>query len=209
MPIDIFRHAQSTANAGLPSDQPDTIPLTALGHAQALALSLTFNASAPPELIVTSPYIRTSQTAAPTRARFPDTPHEVWPIHEFTHLDITRYRGSTQIDRSEDSERYWQRNDPDYNDGTGAESFNQLVGRIDDFLNRIRNLKQQNVAVFSHGMFMRVLLLRLIQPDLKDTVLMQLAAEARELVKIPNTARMRLDYSHSGRLAAGFSPMAA
>jgi phosphohistidine phosphatase SixA len=37
-----------------------------------------------PGLIVTSPYLRARQTAAPTIERFAKVPTEIWPIREFT-----------------------------------------------------------------------------------------------------------------------------
>ena len=43
-----------------------------------------------PSLIVTSLFLRTQQTAAPTIERFPDVPVEVWPIEEFTYLQPSR-----------------------------------------------------------------------------------------------------------------------
>ena len=73
-----IRHGQSTGNAGLPSPDLASIALTELGHAQAHAVAAAWIET--PALIVTSPYLRTQQTAAPTIARFPDVPVEVWPI---------------------------------------------------------------------------------------------------------------------------------
>ncbi len=39
-----------------------------------------------PDLILTSPYLRTRQTATATIERFPNVPVGVWPIEEFTYL---------------------------------------------------------------------------------------------------------------------------
>ncbi|MFN0077542.1 MAG: phosphoglycerate mutase family protein [Prosthecobacter sp.] len=53
----LIRHAQSTGNAGLPSDSPASIPLTDQGHAQAQTLADSIET--PPDLIIVSPYLRT------------------------------------------------------------------------------------------------------------------------------------------------------
>ena len=72
-----IRHGQSTANTGAPSDDIALIALTETGHGQARQLADRWTET--PDLIVTSPFLRTQQTAQPTRARFPETPVEVWP----------------------------------------------------------------------------------------------------------------------------------
>src|SRR3546814_18427860 len=75
-----------------------------------------------PALIVTWPDTRTRETAAPTRARFPDAPVETWPIEEFTYLQPARWNGTRSAERMAHLERYWSEADPDYCDGEGAES---------------------------------------------------------------------------------------
>lgn len=209
MPIDIFRHAESTANAGLPTDDAGTIPLTARGHEQARLLSLAFDSLSRPELIILSPFLRTHQTAAPTIARFPQVPREEWPIHEFVYLDASRHKGTTREQREPATQAYWRRGDPRHVDGEGTESFNQLVERVDCFLRRVSRLQHRNVAIFSHGFFMRTAFLRLTRPELDGAALMRAADDAKHLIKIPNTARMRLSYNDQGRLVSGFSPVAA
>lgn len=70
--VRLIRHAQSTANAGQATTAPDTIPLTELGHRQALTLAEKINTS--PNLIITSPFERAMNTAIPTAKRYPDVP---------------------------------------------------------------------------------------------------------------------------------------
>jgi hypothetical protein len=64
-----IRHGRSTGNAGVPCHDLATIELTERGHEQARAVAASWTQA--PALIVTSPYTRTRQTAAPTIARFP------------------------------------------------------------------------------------------------------------------------------------------
>lgn len=210
MIVDFFRHAESTANAGQPIlNGPDNIPLTPLGHEQAKGLAASIGASRAPELIVLSPYLRTGQTAAPTIARFPNVPREVWPVHEFTQLAAHKYPGKNWSDRQSDNAGYWGKNDPDYVDGPGAESFNQLAARLDDTVQRLGQLNCNYAVVFSHGMFMRALFLRMSRPELNSKELMQAVNDSRHSLKMPNTARMRLSFSDHGRLIPGFAPAAA
>jgi hypothetical protein len=78
-----IRHGQSTGNAGIPCHDLALLELTELGHKQAREVAASWTET--PSLIVTSPYLRTHQTAAPTIERFPNVPVEVWPIQEFTY----------------------------------------------------------------------------------------------------------------------------
>ena len=119
-----IRHGESTGNAGVPCHDLATIELTERGHEQARQVAASWTQA--PALIVTSPYTRTRQTAAPTIARFPGVPVEVWPIEEFTYLQPTRWNGTRSAERMPHLERYWSVADPDYCDGEGAESFGIL-----------------------------------------------------------------------------------
>ena len=80
----LIRHGQSAANAGLVAAEPETIELTRQGTEQALQIAEKMISQ--PDLIVTSPFIRTLRTAEPSLVRYPDARHEQWPIHEFTYL---------------------------------------------------------------------------------------------------------------------------
>ncbi len=50
---------------------------------------------------------------------------------------------------------YWNRGDPDYVDGDGAESFARLLRRVWDMLDRLKEHPDAFVAVFTHGVFIR------------------------------------------------------
>ncbi len=148
-----IRHGESEANAGLPTVDPSITPITAKGERQAQQVAQTFTQS--PDLIVTSPYQRTQQTAQPTRARFPNVPHAEWPVQEFTYLASARYQGSTIEHRLPLSDAYWQRNDPLYIDGAGAESFADLLARVEIVQTKLMQLEAEFVPIFSHGRFIR------------------------------------------------------
>lgn len=152
----LIRHTESVSNAGLATQHPRTIELTARGHAQAQALAGAFERA--PDLIVTSPYDRTKATAAPTRARFPHVPHEEWPVQEFTFLAPARYAGTTLPERMPAVRAYWERADPAGLDGPGSESLLDLFARVLALLARLEAAPQQFIALFSHGEFLRALL---------------------------------------------------
>lgn len=154
----LIRHGESEANAGLPTINPATTPLTERGHWQAQQIVLAF--PQPPELIVTSPYKRTQETAQPTRDRFPNVPHMEWQVQEFTYLAPERYKNTTIEQRRPLSDAYWQQGDPLHVDGIGAESFADLMYRVQTAHQQIQQLAQESefVVIFSHGRFMRAML---------------------------------------------------
>lgn len=170
-----IRHGESIANAGAPTDDPATIPLTKKGWAEAAEVSASFERV--PDLIVTSPFLRTHQTAQPTLARFPETPHEVWPVHEFTCLSPVTCRNTTAAQRHPRVTAFWNHGDPLHIDGLGAESFAQMLERVYAMLDRLEQLDSGLVAIFSHGQFIRATCLVLEYPDLPQRELMRLFSE--------------------------------
>ena len=102
--IQLIRHAESEGNAGLPTNDPASIPLTHHGYEQAAALAATFTTA--PDLIIVSPFIRTQQTAAPLIARFPEVPVEKWAVQEFTYLNPNKYLGTTETQRGNFAQAY-------------------------------------------------------------------------------------------------------
>ncbi len=81
------------------------LELTDLGWRQSREVAASWTDAA--DLIVTSPYLRTQQTAAATIERFPNVPVEVWPIQEFTYLQPSRWNGTLSSERMPYLERYW------------------------------------------------------------------------------------------------------
>ena len=152
----LIRHAESEANAGARTSDPAQIRLTPEGHKQAEEFSCKFEAS--PELMVTSSYIRTSETAKPTRAKFPHIPCEEWHIHEFTYLSPSKCKNTIPIERFPMVKKYWEACDPTYCDGVGAESFIDFVERIRSTISKLKARKEQSIALFSHEQFLRGLL---------------------------------------------------
>lgn len=187
----LVRHGESEANAGLPTETPHSIPLTARGREQAFALAEKWTDA--PGLIVVSPFIRTRQTATPLMARFTDTPVEEWPVHEFTYLHPERYRGTTETQRGVFARDYWLRCDPRWNDGGGAESFADLIVRVDDLERRLKFRTGAQTVIFTHGYFMKALLLRREHPArLVDADFMAAFRDGRKNDTLPNTGIIAL-----------------
>ena len=112
-----IRHGQSTGNAGIPAHDLALLELAELGWTQSREVAASWTGM--PSLIVTSPYLRTQQTAAATIERLRDVAVEVWPIQEFTYLQPSRWDGTRSSERIPVIERYWNEADPEYCDGEG------------------------------------------------------------------------------------------
>jgi broad specificity phosphatase PhoE len=162
-----IRHGQSTGNAGIPCHDLATIELTEKGWDQARRVAADWTEA--PSLIVTSPFLRTQQTAAPTIERFPDVPVEIWPIEEFTYLQPSRWNGTLSADRAPHLIRYWGKADPAYCDGEGAESFGTLLRRAEVALERLAALPSLGpVYVFSHGQFIQAVRAVVMESEMDD-----------------------------------------
>ncbi|MCA9995768.1 MAG: histidine phosphatase family protein [Anaerolineales bacterium] len=152
-----IRHGESISNANLVTSHPALSPLTPKGEQEALLIPGAFNGRKP-DLIITSPYVRAEQTAVPTLNHFAPVRHEIWPVHEFTYLAPKRYAGTTGDQRSPFAQAYWERSDPDEQEGGGGESFRACLNRVHITLARLQQHEADFVAVFTHGLFVRLLL---------------------------------------------------
>ena len=152
----LIRHGESESNAGLPTSVTQLITLTPKGFAQAERAAGAIDRA--PSLIVTSPYLRSKQSAQPAIDRFPQARVEEWPVHEFSLLSLANRRNTTPEQRRPLVDAFWERCDPLYVDGDGAESFAGLVERASSTLERLRRLDDEFAVVFGHGLFTRALL---------------------------------------------------
>ena len=151
--VRLIRHAQSAANAGLPTISPDAIPLTELGRSQAQIFAN--HIASPPDLIISSPFERAINTAQPLANRFPQVSLEIWAVEEFTYLSPSRLVGTTQAARKPMVDAYWNEGDQAAIDGPGAESFIELLKRAKVMLDRLAACTTDNIMIFSHGQFIR------------------------------------------------------
>ncbi len=150
-----IRHGESESNAGAKTEHPQSINLTDTGRQQARDKAAALDVA--PDLIVTSSYIRTQQTAEPFLARFAGVPAEEWNIHEFTFLAADKYKNTTNEERRPDLMKFWTNADPDHRDGDDSETFNEFVGRCRDTVEKMKKAQGDTILVFCHGYTMNCL----------------------------------------------------
>ena len=167
----LVRHGQSVANAGgIPPDHI-TNPLTELGHAQAKAFADGF--SCEPTLFLVSPFRRAQQTSIPLRRHYPQVPSEEWPVQEFHYLNPAQHNGTSEEQQMPHMMEFWERDDPAYSDGPGAESFSEFLSRGREAIKRLASLKSEGcIVVFTHGFFMQAVRVLLLFPHATDQQLM-------------------------------------
>lgn len=151
-----IRHAESEANAGLPTSNPVEICLTSKGLLQSQSVASTF--TQPPSLLVTSPYIRTKDTAQPTIERFHQVNQEEWEVQEFSYIAPFRCLNMNSNQRKPLVEEFWDRLDPLYTDGEGAESFLCFMNRVQSTLNRLKHHEEEFIVIFTHCRFIQAVL---------------------------------------------------
>jgi broad specificity phosphatase PhoE len=152
----LVRHGESASNAGMPTVGNAEIPLTELGFAQSRAVADRIDRA--PSLLVTSPFLRSRETAQVIAAHWPETPTEIWPIQEFAYLSAARCHETTVHTRQPFVRAYWERADPFYLDGEDAESFAQFMDRLRAFHTRLLDLDEDFVIAVGHGQFFRAYL---------------------------------------------------
>ncbi len=159
-----IRHAESEANAGLPTENPVTTQLMPRGFEQAEEIAQSFQQA--PDLIIISPYLRTQQTAKPTLKRFPSAKCTQWRVQEFTYLALA---GKTTCDeRRPMVEEFWERCDPVSTHSTSTESFVKFITRVQSVLHQLKSSKEEFIAVFSHEQFIHAALWLLITNKLNE-----------------------------------------
>lgn len=137
--------------------------MTPLGRKQALSLALQFDRV---DQVISSDYLRAQQTAALFAFAHGLEPTTWQGIHEWNLLSPSRYNGSTHEERQPDVEKVISLGDPEYVDGPGAESFRDLIERVQGFVKRCRDLDPNDTTVVvSHGWFIKALLWSFTMPN--------------------------------------------
>jgi broad specificity phosphatase PhoE len=155
-----FRHGESVTNAGHATPDAASIALTPKGEAQARALGRFFPPV--PHAVHASPFARARRTAELALEGLPGTTIKLSPIHEFVYLSPITFANTTTKERQPWVDAYWRKADPLHRDGPEAETYAELVERVDATLAWMRALLRESpvTAVFGHGMFMNALLTR-------------------------------------------------
>lgn len=194
--LKLVRHAESCANIGAISADYAAIPLTERGHKQATELARSFPYT--PDWIGVSPYLRARQTAEPLQARFPHVPVYEMPVHEFTYISPSRCTDRSLADLKPHVDAYWDKLDPDHNDGEGAESFVDLLSRAKAFLADAATRPGVGI-VFTHAQFIRAIQVLLSAPPVcTKGSLMQVFFQMRKTTPVPNASVTQLQFTNAG-----------
>lgn len=185
-----IRHAESTANVGARIDNQTGILLTPRGYEQAASLAQSW--SNPPELIVTSPYIRTQLTAQPLCQKFPQVPVAQWDVQEFTYLTIAASRGTTMEERRSLSRPYWEAMNPELSLGEGGESFIHFQLRVTQALQRAKIPRRGPLVIFTHNRVLLLLLQLVISPPANSLIAMRRMQAMIGSWEIPNCGILRM-----------------
>ncbi len=196
-----IRHGESVANAGGVTVEASSYSLTELGHRQSALLSDALRDG--PELIIHSTYRRAKETAAPAMRRFAHVSAEEWPVQEVQYLDPAKCVGTTQDERRDMSQEYWQACDPHFA-APGAESFAGFIARVQAALDALARREERLVFVFSHGHFMSAIAwLLLSQPARIDSAAMRRFYQFIHACVVPNCAVLPLFLHPCGRQSLG------
>ncbi|HSE20298.1 MAG TPA: histidine phosphatase family protein [Pyrinomonadaceae bacterium] len=189
----LIRHAESTANAGAVTSLPDRIPLTERGFEQAKYVAMALDRQ--PDLIVVSPFLRAQETAAPLFRRYPDSLTQEWEVQEFTYLATEHCRNTTYNDRKPLVAAYWERSEPEYCDGPGAESFAHFVLRAKGMIESIETDNSNFIVVFTHGQLIQ-LTMWLLWHNIEEVSNKSMAAfhSFLEAIEVPNASIIKLRF---------------
>jgi len=189
----LIRHAESTANVGAVTSLPENIPLTQRGFEQAKCVASAFDHE--PDLIVLSPFLRAKETAEPVLARYPNAISQEWHVQEFSYLATERCHNTTVTDRKPLVAAYWEKSDPDYCDGPGAESFAQFVLRTKEMIERLTSANADFIVVFTHGQLIQ-LTMWLLWHNIEVITNQSMAAFRSFLlaIQVPNASIIKLKF---------------
>jgi broad specificity phosphatase PhoE len=174
MSIYLIRHAESEANINGKTLSHASIALSENGHIQAQALC-----SKLPKIdhVMVSKYLRTQQTAAPILEKYKLDFEVDEHLHEFSYLSERKCANTNLNDRKAWVNAYWDKMDCQHRDADDAESFEALYLRVQAFHDKLKavagHYAEKNLAVFSHGQFLQLLIMQIQQPRPLTKELMQ------------------------------------
>lgn len=157
MKLYLVRHGETGANKG-GTHQNGEEALSEQGEKQAAILGERFK-SIPIDLLIASPYLRTQQTAQKIAQakNLPITNSDLIIEFKWPSAFVGEKRAAPEIlaVRKKIEEQWglnpsWKHSD--------EESFAEIRKRACDFLEHVKNLQAQNIAVVSHARFLKVLL---------------------------------------------------
>ena len=188
-----IRHAESEANAGLPTSDPQNIELTVKGFEQAKIVSELIDIE--PDLVIMSSYIRTQQTAVPFLRKYPAAKTEIWPVHEFDFLSPKVCANTTVEQRKPWVKSFWDRCAVEYTHGEESESFRDFKARVLASIKRLEDSQAENIIVFSHGHVMRAVWQFFITRNSNiDKACMEVFRDKMSRLPVPNAAIFKASF---------------
>ena len=174
MAIFLVRHAESEANINGKTLSHASIALSEHGHRQAQDLCSKLPVV---DHVIVSKNLRTQQTAAPILEKYGLSLEVDEHLHEFSYLSERKCANTNLNDRKAWVNAYWDKMDCQHRDADDAESFEDLYLRVQAFQEKLKTLAthyaEKNLAVFSHGQFLQLLIMQIQQPSPLTKELMQ------------------------------------
>lgn len=201
------RHGQSLANMGAKSLPNAIIPLTTLGHQQAIDLLTFWQSHLPcPAAIIHSTAQRAKQTALPFAAAYQLIPSELSCLDEFCCLSYKNIANMMGDSRAKLAQNYWQTADIHHKDGDDADSFSQFLDRVNHFMT-IANSLAHNTVLFGHGIWLGLLAWRLLGCTVTNNADMRHFRQFQTALPMHNTVVYRLTIDNNAmQLSFIYSP---
>ena len=164
--IYLIRHAQSESNAGQAVRPNHQINITDVGKTQAQELAdwLSANVTEPVTEIFVSQYLRTQQTAQPYLQRTKRTAIVIDELHEFNFLDFDTIKDLSFDDIRVIADDFWQRHSA-HRASEVTDSFEHFVARVQKVRAYFDALPDGTYLVFTHGMWIGMLIWQLLLGD--------------------------------------------
>jgi broad specificity phosphatase PhoE len=201
--LHFMRHAESSGNAGHPSKDAWTLPLTDLGHLQAAEAARHWVGSGDAIQVanlrvISSPMLRALATAEYVKKAAGSDELEVingW--HEFMAFDFSARGMTTAPQRKVLMADYWNLCDPfTVGEGAGAESFQRFYQRVLAALDETlrRRQKDETTLVVTHGGVIKLLHL-LARDGRHDLASSQMMRSWYSAAVVPNAAIVAIGIS--------------
>ncbi len=188
----IVRHGQSHTNAGGDAMPNAEIPLTELGHQQAVAVAdwLMEQTHGDIHSIAVSKYLRTQQTAQPLVDKTALPVKIIDGMQEFNYLCFETIKDKSVDERLQLAERYWLEQAPDYIDGGDckeAESFAMFTERTKQVLTDLHDFDNGTHVLYSHGLWISMLIWTLLAQPVDSNQAMQNFRQFELSIRAKNT----------------------
>lgn len=119
-------------------------------------------------------------------------------------IPAAMFEGTTCEDRESAIDAYWAAKDPTRNQGPGAESFVELIQRVETFIEALRARRERFTVVVSHGYTIQAALWRLREPEaVLDGRAMDRFQAFRGITPVPTVIVFPLTVGHAGTIHVG------